>query len=145
MLAIAWFELKTKLRRISTYVYFVVFATLAALWMAAAGGAIPQATVVFSSDKVFLNSPFALAQTITILGLLGVVVIAAFMGRAVQQDFEYGTFHFLFTAPIRKRDYVLGRFIGAYLVLLLIFLGVERAILEILLRSEEHTSELQSR
>jgi hypothetical protein len=35
------------------------------------------------------------------------------MGRAVQQDFEYQTFHFFFTSPIAKRDYVLGRFLGA--------------------------------
>src|SRR5262245_24290563 len=52
MLAIAWFELKTKLKRLSTYVYFLVFTALAALWMAAAGGAFASANVVFSSDKV---------------------------------------------------------------------------------------------
>ena len=35
MLAIAWFEFRTRLKRISTYVYFVSFAAVAALWMAA--------------------------------------------------------------------------------------------------------------
>src|SRR6185437_7910918 len=88
-LAIAAFELRTKLTRISTFVYFFVFAALAALWMAAAGGAFASTTIVFSTDKVYINSPYALSQTVTILGLLGMVTVAAFMGRAVQQDFEY--------------------------------------------------------
>ncbi|MGZ5040939.1 MAG: ABC transporter permease/M1 family aminopeptidase [Usitatibacter sp.] len=129
MLAIAWFEFKTKLNRISTYVYFGVFAAIAALWMAAAGGAFASANIVFSSDKVFINAPFALAQTISVLGLFGVVTIAAFMGRAVQQDFEHQAFHFFFTSPISKRDYLVGRFLGAVAILLAIFLGIAFGIL----------------
>jgi len=101
-----------------------VFTALAALWMAAAAGAFASANIIFSSDKVFVNSPYALGQTITVLGLLGVVVVAAFMGRAVQQDFEYQSFHFFFTSPITKREYLLGRYFGAVLILLFIFLGI---------------------
>ena len=122
--AIAWFEFRTKLRRISTYVYMFVFTALAALWMAAAAGAFASASIVFSSDKVFVNAPYALAQTVTVLGLFGVVIIAAFMGRAVQQDFEHGSFHFFFTSPITKAQYLLGRYLGAVVTLLFIFLGI---------------------
>ena len=123
-LTIAWFEFRTKLSRISTYVYFLVFTVLAALWIAAAAGAFAGANIIFSSDKVFVNSPYALAQTVTFLGLFGVVIIAAFMGRAVQQDFEFQTFHFFFTSPITKRQYLAGRFLGATVTLLVIFLGI---------------------
>jgi len=128
-LAIAGFELRTKLPRISTAVYFVVFAALAALWMAAAGGAFQNVKVAFSSDKVYINSPYAIAQTVTVLGLLGVVTIAAFMGRAVQQDFENQTSHFFFTSPISKGQYLTGRFLGAAAVLLVIFLGIAAGVL----------------
>ena len=121
---IARFEIATKLRRISTWVYFAVFAATAALWMAAAGGAFASANVVFSSDKVYVNSPYALAQTVTVLGLLGTVVIAAFMGRAVQQDFETLAFPFFFTSPLRKHQYLVGRFVGTALTLALIFVGI---------------------
>ena len=123
-LAIAGFELRTKLARISTAVYFCVFAALSALWMAAAGGAFDSMKVAFSSDKVYINSPYAIAQTVTLMGLLGVVTIAAFMGRAIQQDFEHLTSHFFFTSPISKRDYLAGRFLGAAAILLVIFLGI---------------------
>ncbi len=124
MIAIAWFEFATKLRRISTYVYMAVFTAIATLWMAAAGGAFASANIIFSSDKVFINSPYAISQTLTVLGLLGVVVIAAYMGRAVQQDFEHQTFHFFFTSPISKADYFVGRFAGAVASLLFIFLSI---------------------
>jgi len=122
--AIARFEIATKLRRTSTWVYFAVFAATAALWMAAAGGAFASANVIFSSDKVYINSPYALAQTVTVLGVLGTVVIAAFMGRAVQQDFESLAFPFFFTSPLRKHEYLVGRFVGTALVLALIFVGI---------------------
>jgi ABC-type transport system involved in multi-copper enzyme maturation permease subunit len=127
--AIARFEFATKLTRISTWVYFSVFAAVALLWMAAAGGAFASANVIFSADKVFINSPYAIAQTVTFLGMLGTVVIAAFMGRAVQQDFETLAFAFFFTSPITKAQYLFGRFIGAALVLMLIFVGIALGVL----------------
>ena len=122
--AIAWFEFRTKLKRISTYVYFLVFMTIAMLWMAAAGGAFQNANIIFSSDKVFVNAPYAIAQTVTFLGLFGVVVVAAFMGRAVQQDFEHQAFHFFFTSPITKAQYLFGRYLGAVITLMFIFVGI---------------------
>src|SRR5260221_7769334 len=128
MFAIAAFEFRSKLKLLSTYVYFFVFTLLSALWMAAAGGAFASANIDFGSDKVFINAPYALAQTITVLGLLGMVVVAAFMGRAVQQDFEYQTFPFFFASPISKSDYLFGRYLGAVLVLTFIFLGIALGI-----------------
>ena len=128
-LDIALFELRSRMRLISTHAYFAVFAGIAALWMAAAGGAFAAAKIGFSSDKVFVNAPFALAQTISILGFLGIVIVAAMMGRAVQQDFEHQSFHFFFTSPIAKRDYFLGRFAGALVALLYVFSGITLGIL----------------
>ena len=124
MLAIALFEVKTKLKRLSTYVYFVVFAALAALWMAAAGGMFASANIAFGSDKVFINAPYALGQTITVLGVFGMVTLAALMGRAVQQDFEYQAYHFFFTSPITKTQYLLGRYLGTVVVVMAVFVGI---------------------
>ncbi|MFZ3321545.1 MAG: M1 family aminopeptidase [Usitatibacter sp.] len=129
LLAIARFEFASRMKRISTHVYFVMFAALAVLWMAMAGGVFQNASVSFGTEKVFINSPFALAQTVGLIGFLGVVVIAAVMGRAVQQDFEYQSFHFFFTSPIHKRDYFLGRFLGGLAVLIYIFAGIMAGVL----------------
>ncbi|MGH8852580.1 MAG: ABC transporter permease [Casimicrobiaceae bacterium] len=129
MLTIAWFDFVRRLRMISTYVYFVLYTVIAGLWMAAAGGALSHATVSFGGDKVLINGSYALAVAIAILGFTGITVIGSVVGRAVQQDYEYGTYHFFFTAPIRKRDYFFGRLFGAYLTLVLIFLGIAVGVL----------------
>src|SRR5260221_13492746 len=122
--AIARFELSTRLRRISTWVYFVVFAAIAMLWVGAAGGIIPNAIVSFGSSKVWINSPYAVSQTVSYLGMVAMTVVAALMGRAVQQDFEYRTDHFFFSSPIRKWQYLGGRFAGALVVLLAILSSI---------------------
>ncbi len=121
---IAQFEIKTRLARISTWVYFGLFFLIALFWIAAAGGLFKDASVTFGSGKVFVNSPFALAQTVSFLGMMGLIIIATIMGRAVQSDFEYRTHHFLFTAPITKTQYLGGRFLGAFVIVLGIFLSV---------------------
>ena len=124
LLRIALFELKTRLSRLSTWVYFLVFFFIALLWIAAAGGLFKDANVSFGSGKVFVNSPFAIAQTVTLLGMFGVIIMATVMGRAVQQDYEYRSHYFFFTSPISKLDYLGGRFIGAFLVVLMIFASI---------------------
>ena len=121
---IARFEVATRLKRISTWVYFAVFLALAMFWVAAAGGVVPHASVSFGSGKVWINSPFAIAQTISFLGMFGLTVIAAIMGRSVQQDFEYRVEHFFFSAPIQKWEYLSGRFAGAIVVLLIILSSI---------------------
>jgi ABC-2 type transport system permease protein len=123
MLAIARFEAKQRLKLLSTWVYFVLFFALAMLWMAAAGGALKEATVSFGG-RVLINAPRSVALTTAFLGCLGVVVMAALMGRSVQQDFEHEMHHFFFSAPIRKHDYVFGRFLGAFATLAIIFSSI---------------------
>ncbi|MBI3283654.1 MAG: hypothetical protein HYZ65_02205 [Burkholderiales bacterium] len=120
MLAILSFELRQKFRSLSTYVYFLMFFSLAMLWMAAAGGAFSGAVIDFGG-KVHINAPVAVSQTIAFLGYLGVVIVAAMMGRAVQQDVEHNIWHFFYSAPLTKLQYLGGRFLGAFLALLAIF------------------------
>jgi len=123
MFAIASFEARQRLKLLSTWVYFLMFLALAMLWMATAGGVFKEATISFGG-KFLINAPRSLAFTSSILGCFGVVVVAAMMGRSVQQDFEYGMQHFFFSAPLKKYQYVFGRFLGAYAVLAIIFSSI---------------------
>ena len=122
--SIASFEFRMRLARISTWVYFAIFAGLAMLWMAAAGGALRNASVSFGSSKTWIDSPYAIAQMYALLGMMALTVIGAISGRAVQQDFEYRTEAFFFTAPIRKLDYLAGRFAGAVAALVVILASI---------------------
>ena len=123
MFAIASFEARQRLKLLSTWVYFAMFLALAMLWMAAAGGVFKEASISFGG-KFLINAPRSLAFTCSLLGCFGAVVVAAMMGRSVQQDFEYGMQHFFFSAPIKKYQYVFGRFLGAYLVLAVVFSSI---------------------
>lgn len=123
-LAIAGFELKGRLKLISTWVYFLVFSAVAMLWTMAAGGAFRNAKVAFGSEKVWINAPFALMGTIGVLSVIALPVISAIMGRAVQQDFESNSHHAFFTSPISKLQYLGGRFLGAIATILVVLSGI---------------------
>lgn len=128
LFAIAWFDFARRLKAVSTWVYFALFATLSALWMAAAGGALASASVSFGGDKVLINGPYALAVAVGFLCFAGVTVIGSVAGRAVQQDYEHGTWAFFFPAPLAKRDYFLGRLLGAWATLVLVFASIALGI-----------------
>jgi ABC-type transport system involved in multi-copper enzyme maturation permease subunit len=123
---IAWFEIRKRLRHISTYVYFGLFCSLAFLMTIAAGGAFQSANVIVggSGGKTMVNSPFVIFTLTSALSYFGLLVTAAIMGDAVYQDFYYRTYAFFFTAPIRKFEYLFGRFLGAALVLAGIFASI---------------------
>jgi len=119
------FEFSQRLRRISTYVYFVVFFGLGFLFVLMSGGAFSGASVDFGTGgRVLVTSPFALNVIIMYISFFGVVVSAALAGQATYQDVENNTTAFLYTAPISKFDYLGGRFLGALAVQVVIFTSV---------------------
>ncbi|HTZ97583.1 MAG TPA: M1 family aminopeptidase [Terriglobales bacterium] len=125
VLTIAGFEFRQRLSRISTYVYFLVFAGLGYLFALMSGGAIGEASVDFGTGgKVLVNSPYALTIIISYVTFFGVVVTGAIAGQATYQDVDSRTTDFFFTAPISKFSYLGGRFLGALAIQVLIFASV---------------------
>jgi ABC-2 type transport system permease protein len=119
------FEFQQRLRRVSTYIYFVVFFALGLLFTLMSGGAFAAATVDFGTGgKVLINSPYALNSIITYVCFFGIVVTAAIAGQATYQDIDNKATDFFYTAPITKFDYLGGRFLGALAVQLVIFASV---------------------
>ncbi len=117
--AIARFELRYHLRRPITWIYFGVLALLAF-------GAISSdvVRVAGSSSRVTDNAPNVLNWMTMVLTIFGVVITSAIAGAAVLRDFEFKAHELLFTTPMSKIAYLGGRFVGAYLVTLVVFLGV---------------------
>ena len=123
---IALFEIRKKLKQLSTYIYFAVFFSISALAILSAGGVFQQDGVVVGSSggKVKINAPGVLFILISIIHHFGVIITAAVMGQAVYQDFHHRTFAIFFTSPIHKLQYLIGRFLGSFMTLLFIFSSI---------------------
>jgi ABC-2 type transport system permease protein len=47
----------------------------------------------------------------------------AFINASANRDFEHGMYQFVFSSPIKKRDYYFGKFIGASTIAIFPLLG----------------------
>jgi ABC-type transport system involved in multi-copper enzyme maturation permease subunit len=82
-----------------------------------------------SIGKVNRNAPFVILQLFFVTSLVGTFVTTAFVASTVLRDFDLRTQELFFTMPLRKRDYVLGRFGGALAISVAIYSFVALAIL----------------
>ena len=123
-MAIFWefftFELRFRLKSISTYIYFL-------LWFAFAFFSVASESfgpVGNSNGKVLLNGPYANSLNDIGACLFGVIVIAAIFGTSILRDFQRDTFQILFTKPISKFAYLGGRWAGSFVTSVFVFSGM---------------------
>jgi ABC-2 type transport system permease protein len=103
----ARYHLKSMLFWLSGVLFFVLSFGAATTDSVQIGGAI---------GAVNRNSPFVIMQFSLVMTVIASFVVVAFVAGAILRDEEQGTAGMLFTTPMRKRDYVFGRFAGAFLV-----------------------------
>jgi ABC-2 type transport system permease protein len=127
ILRIIGFELRYYLRRISTWVYFALLFAIGFLEMNLAGGAFSSVSAT-AGGKEMANAPLSIALWMTLASLFGTIVVAALVGNSVHRDYETGIHPLFFTLPIKRRDYLAGRFIGSLLVNVLIYLSIPLGI-----------------
>ncbi|MEJ8803229.1 ABC transporter permease/M1 family aminopeptidase [Pontibacter sp. H249] len=120
------FELKYRLKRPATYIYFGLLFLMAFLAMLGLAGAFGASVIIgdASGGKVYANSPYQINWIVTLLSWFGVLVTSAMMGTPIFRDFEHKTHSLYYTTPISKAGYLFGRFLGSFLITLLVFLGV---------------------
>src|SRR4051812_5259602 len=124
MLTIAGFEIRRRLWTASTWIYFLVFLLLAYLLFIISAGAFKGVGGMAAGGRVMINSPHTLASFISSVSYFMILVVASVSGQAVHQDVLHNIQPFFFTAPIRKRDYLGGRLLGALAVLASITTGI---------------------
>jgi ABC-type transport system involved in multi-copper enzyme maturation permease subunit len=76
-----------------------------------------------ASEKVFHNSPIVIANLLLLISIFGILIASAVMGVPLYRDLEHKTGTFLFSYPISKFGYFMGRFWGSFLTLLFISTG----------------------
>ena len=117
------FEFAYQSRRVSTWLYFA--ALLLVSWSVIQGNYIDDAR----NGWLMVNSPLVIASTMVIGCLLWLFVAASIAGDAAARDIESGMHPLTFTAPVRKLDYLGGRFLAAYALNALILLAVPAGML----------------
>ncbi|WP_210520768.1 ABC transporter permease/M1 family aminopeptidase [Hymenobacter terricola] len=126
-LPILLFELKYRLKRPATWIYFLLLLLMGFLLVTAAGGGFGTGiniSIGGDGQTVKINSPFSLNIITTILSVFGVIIASSLMGNPVYRDFEYRTHPLFYTTPISKWGYLGGRFLGSYLIAVLVFSGI---------------------
>jgi ABC-2 type transport system permease protein len=126
LFALIRFELSYYLRRISTWVYFLMLASTGFLMMNLFGGAIPDASASIegTDGNVLVNSPHVLMILVTVFGLFGTLVVAAVAGNAGYRDFGDKMHALIFTTPASKFDYVASRFVGTVVINSIVLSGI---------------------
>jgi len=111
------FELKLRLKSISTYIFFVMVAALPFFSVSVRDfGPIPN-------GKVLLNGPYAFLLMSTFVSAYGAILLAAVFGPAILRDFQQDTYQLIFTKPVSKFAYLGGRWAGSLVTMLAVFTG----------------------
>ena len=111
------FEIQYRIKRPDTYVFFLFLFLFS----------IVGVDFIFQGSEMGLmkkNSPIVIAKTMGAITGIFMILASMIMGVSVLRDFEYNIESLLFSAPINKRDYLLGRFLGSFAVLLFAFTGI---------------------
>lgn len=114
------FELKYRLRRPATYIYFGIFFVLGLLIFLT-----PFVSVINSGGKVNNNAPELIFSLVAALGLiLGLFIFMSIMSVPIYRDVEHKTDSFLYTYPITRGNYFFGRLVGSLIIAMLVVTGL---------------------
>ncbi|MEO8002803.1 MAG: M1 family aminopeptidase [Arenimonas sp.] len=110
------FELREQLRSPMLWLLSALFGLLAF-------GAISSDAVQIGGaiGNVHRNAPTVITQFMGIFTIFGMLIIGMLVSSALLRDFELGTADLIFSNPIRKRDFLIGRFSAAMLASLVVY------------------------
>ncbi len=113
------FELRYRLKRPATYIYFLLAFLIGFLSIAwedfASFGA---------GGQIKVNSSFVMYNLAGLLSIIPFIFVSsAIMGVPIVRDYEHRMESILYSTNLKKFDYLIGRFIGSFIILLLISSG----------------------
>ena len=77
-----------------------------------------------SIGNVHKNAPYVVENFYAVISIVSLLMVTAFLNVAAARDFSYNTHQIIFSTPLKKFDFLLGRFLGATVVSIIPFLGV---------------------
>lgn len=122
--AIFLFELRYWLRGWMVWIFLLVISLL--VFGAASTDYVHIGGV---ADNTLKNAPFVIENYYSILAILSLLTATVFVSSAAARDFASRTDQMLFSRPIRKSDFLLGRYAGSAVVSAIPLLGVSLGVL----------------
>jgi ABC-2 type transport system permease protein len=119
VLRFAWFEIWYWLRSTMLWVFTAIVALLVLLAMST-----DQVQVGGAIGNTFRNAPFIVEQFYSIFWFITLLMVTAFVNSAAAREFAYDMHQIIFTKPIRKFDFLVGRFLGSVVVSTIPMVGI---------------------
>lgn len=76
-----------------------------------------------ATRNVLVNAPYQIMQNLIILSIFAILVSPAFVASAILKDTDSRFDGILFSTPISRADYLVGRFLGSFAALMVAFAG----------------------
>ena len=117
-----FFELKLWFKRPAVYIFFSIFFVIAVFYMLAQAGILGNRD---ADSNAIVNSAKAIADFVSKIntGFVGMIILITIIAPAVFKDFQYNMHPLLFTKPISKFGYMIGRYSAAFFVALFVLTG----------------------
>lgn len=100
-----------------------IFLTVVTLFTIVMVGS-QSVTVGGTVGSVHKNAPYVIEVFYAVFSTIFLLMVTAFMNATAIRDFQYNMYQFVFSSPIKKRDYFFGKFIGAAIISLIPTLGI---------------------
>lgn len=118
------FELKYWFRQPMVYVFF--FINLLLIFGATSSD---QIRVGGSFGNILKNAPYVIQTYYSVMSFISLLMTTSFILASTTRDFTYNTYQIIFTTPVKRIQYLLGRFFGAVIVSVVPLLGVSAGII----------------
>ncbi len=114
-----YFEVRYWLRQPMVYIFLLIlgllpfFATIS-----------DKVTLGGGMGNVYRNAPYVVYQFYGAMSFLALLMVTAFVNGTAIRDFTSDTAQIIFSTPVGKRSYLLGKFLGSTFIAALPLLGV---------------------
>src|SRR5580698_2516655 len=114
-----FFEIRYWLRSIMLWVFTGIVTLFVLIAMST-----DQLQVGAAIGNTTRNAPFVVEQYSSIFWFITLLLTTAFVNSAAAREFAYNMNQIIFTKPIRKHDFLFGRFFGSVVVSTIPMLGI---------------------
>lgn len=121
------YEFKHWLKSPSPYIYFASFFSITFLAFAGNAGFFDPPTEGDKLQRV-VNSPHEINYMMQYFNKFFLFLLPAIIGATLYKDYKYKVHSILYSFPVKKSDYLLGKFLSAFTIVVLISLSSGLAI-----------------